>query len=105
MNPLALSDMTGLPKGGKHQRGARKRSGNPGSRHLDALTKAHGKDHKTARDAALNYAKEITKHMSTGDAESGAQAADIGPSAPAPSAPKASDARARLAKLAMSKRK
>lgn len=121
MNPIALaSALAGLPSGKKaHARGPRPKSSKPGAVHLSALQTAHGKgDHHSAKLAALNYAKAITQHMTAAaprmDAPTEGDVVDAsvsaGPSAlPSPvtsaSVPTVPDARARLAKLAMMRRK
>jgi len=77
----------------------RKPSGKPGAKHLDALRVAHGKgDFKAAKTHALNYAKAVHSQNAEPDAD---DAVDM---MAAHATPPTSDARARLAKLAMSRR-
>lgn len=83
----------------------RKRSGKPGASHLIAIQNAHGKgDFKTAKRAALDYAKACHQH---GNAEEEAEYHATAPSQPM-SMGKASggtDRRAQLAKIAASRKK
>lgn len=99
----------GPPKKKTHR--GRKPSGKPGAQHLSALQLAHGKgDTKGAHRAALDYAKELTKHhkgMSEPDADEMGGPSDndmddrMTIATPVKKAP---DSRAALAKLAMRKK-
>lgn len=103
MNPLSLSSMTGLPSGKKHKRGPRAKSGKPGAEHLGALQRAHAAgDLKAAKRAALDYAKAAHQHSAAETPEEHASLVAQDQSAvPA----KSTTDRARLAKLAMSRKK